>query len=120
MPGKSQKIETAVKPYYRFFSTKKSVVWGGFFIAVLYWLVDSLFCFFISTDCDLVKTLFDPGLNNLYRRGIVLSLIVIFASHQRSKIDEMEEELDNWVSYSKSLEKGQNRRATGKISISDW
>ena len=120
MPGVEQKTNQKIAPNHSFFHTKQSVLWGGFFIAILYWLVDSLFCFFTANGCSLWKTLFDPNMNNLYKRIIVLCIIVIFASHQRRKIKEKEEELGEWVTYSKYLEKRIRSKSPRKPWLGDW
>jgi signal transduction histidine kinase len=66
-----------------------SMILAGLFIAVIYWVLDSILNIFFSNKYNLIAELIGPDLYDIYIRVVVLCLILIFGSHAQSTINRM-------------------------------
>lgn len=66
-----------------------SMIIAGFFIAVIYWVLDSILNIFFSNKYNIIAELIGPDLYDIYIRIVVLCLILIFGSHAQSTINRM-------------------------------
>lgn len=82
----------------------KPLILVGIGLGVLYWVVESFLYVFLSNDLNFFNHLFSPDAGALYRRLIVISLMVLFSSHCQGRLRAMREEVDEWMNYSQQLE----------------
>jgi two-component system, cell cycle sensor histidine kinase and response regulator CckA len=75
-------------------SVLDSMVVAGVFVAVLYWLIDSILSIFFSKSLNFLAVLFGPDLNNIYTRVIVLCLLLLFGSHAQASINRLKRARD--------------------------
>jgi PAS domain S-box-containing protein len=61
------------------------------FVAIIYWVLDSILNIFFSNKFNLIAELFGPDLYDIYLRVIVLSLFIMFGSHAQSVINKLKE-----------------------------
>ena len=66
-----------------------SMILAGFFIAVIYWILDSILNIFFSNKYNIIAELIGPDLYDIYIRIVVLCLILIFGSHAQSTLNRM-------------------------------
>ena len=66
-----------------------SMVLAVIFIAIIYWVLDSILNIFFSNKFNLIAELFGPDLYDIYLRVIVLSLFIMFGSHAQSIINRL-------------------------------
>ncbi len=78
----------------------------GIGLGALYWFVESLLYLFLSEDLNFFRHLFSPDLAAIYRRGIVICLLVLFGSHCQSRLKACEQETEEWMAYAQHLESG--------------
>ena len=67
---------------------------AGFFIATIYWVLDSILNIFFSNKYNIVAELFGPDLYDIYIRVVVLCLFLIFGSHAQSTINKLKKARD--------------------------
>ena len=72
----------------------ESMVLSVIFIAIIYWVLDSILNIFFSNKFNLVAELFGPDLYDIYLRVIVLCLFILFGSHAQSIINKLKEAKD--------------------------
>ena len=68
-----------------------SMVPAVFFIACIYWVLDSILNIFFGNKFNLIAELIGPDLYDVYLRVIVLCLFVMFGSHAQSIINKLKE-----------------------------
>jgi len=68
-----------------------SMVLAVFFIACIYWVLDSILNIFFGNKFNLIAELIGPDLYDVYLRVIVLCLFVMFGSHAQSIINKLKE-----------------------------
>ena len=78
----------------------------GIGLGALYWFVDSLLMVFLTDNLSLFSHFFSPDLSAVYRRLVVICLMVLFGSHCQSKLKAAREEVQEWMAYSEHLEEG--------------
>jgi hypothetical protein len=78
----------------------------GIGLGALYWFVDSLLNMFLTDNLNFFDHMLTPDLSSLYRRLVVISLLVLFGSHCQSKMKIVQEEVQEWMAYSQHLEEG--------------
>ncbi len=69
----------------------ESMVLSVIFIAIIYWVLDSILNIFFSNKFNLVVELIGPDLYDIYLRVIVLCLFILFGSHAQSVINKLKE-----------------------------
>lgn len=69
----------------------ESMVLSVIFIAIIYWVLDSILNIFFSNKFNLVAELFGPDLYDIYLRVVVLCLFILFGSHAQSIITKLKE-----------------------------
>jgi PAS domain S-box-containing protein len=70
-------------------SLADSMVVTVFFIATIYWFLDSILNLFFSNRFNFIAELVGPHLYDIYIRTIVLCLFIIFGSHSQSVINKL-------------------------------
>jgi PAS domain S-box-containing protein len=70
-------------------SVSDSMVVAVFFIATIYWFLDSILSLFFSNRFNFIAELVGPDLYDIYIRTIVLCLFIIFGSHSQSIINKL-------------------------------
>ncbi len=80
------KADTAVLTRY-----SDSMVLAVIFIAIIYWVLDSILNIFFSNKFNLIAELIGPDLYDIYLRVIVLCLFILFGSHAQSIINKLKE-----------------------------
>src|SRR5210317_1091154 len=80
------KADTAVLTRY-----SDSMVLAVIFIAIIYWVLDSILNIFFGNKFNLIAELIGPDLYDVYLRVIVLCLFVMFGSHAQSIINKLKE-----------------------------
>jgi|OM-RGC.v1.030499794 hypothetical protein len=83
----------------------------GIGLGAIYWFVDSLLDIFLTDNLDLFSHLLSPDLSSIYRRLIVICLLVMFGSHSQSKLNAFRDETEEWMAYSQQLEGGAQETA---------
>ena len=78
----------------------------GIGLGALYWFIDSLLMVFLTEDLNLFNHLLSPDLAAVYRRLVVLCLMVLFGSHCQTKLRGTREEVREWMAYAEHLEAG--------------
>ena len=81
-----------------------SLVLVGIGLGALYWFVDSLLDIFLTENLDFFSHFFSPDLSSIYRRLVVICLLVLFGSHCQSRLNVVEDEAEEWMTYSQQLE----------------
>jgi two-component system cell cycle sensor histidine kinase/response regulator CckA len=66
-----------------------SMIIAGFFIAIIYWVLDSILNIFFSNKYNIIAELIGPDLYDVYIRVVVLCLFIIFGSHAQSTINRL-------------------------------
>ena len=66
-----------------------SMVLAVIFIAIVYWVLDSILNIFFSNKFNLIAELVGPDLYDIYLRVIVLCLFILFGSHAQSIINKL-------------------------------
>jgi PAS domain S-box-containing protein len=61
------------------------------FIAIIYWVLDSILNIFFSNRFNLIAELIGPDLYDIYLRVIVLCLFILFGSHAQSIINKLKD-----------------------------
>jgi PAS domain S-box-containing protein len=67
----------------------ESMVLAVLFLAIIYWVLDSILNLFFSNKFNLIAELFGPDLYDVYIRVVVLCLFIIFGSHAQSIINQL-------------------------------
>jgi PAS domain S-box-containing protein len=80
------KADTSVLSRY-----SDSMVLAAIFIAIIYWVLDSILNIFFSNKFNLIAELIGPDLYDIYLRVIVLCLFILFGSHAQSIINKLKE-----------------------------
>ena len=80
------KVDTAIIGRY-----SDSMVLAVFFVAIIYWVLDSILNIFFSNKFNLIAELIGPDLYDIYLRVIVLCLFILFGSHAQSIINKLKE-----------------------------
>ena len=80
------KVDTAIIGRY-----SDSMVLAVIFIAIIYWVLDSILNIFFSNKFNLIAELIGPDLYDIYLRVIVLCLFILFGSHAQSIINKLKE-----------------------------
>ncbi|MGB9439959.1 MAG: PAS domain S-box protein [Desulfobacterales bacterium] len=80
------KVDTAIIGKY-----SDSMVLAVFFVAIIYWVLDSILNIFFSNKFNLIAELIGPDLYDIYLRVIVLCLFILFGSHAQSIINKLKE-----------------------------
>jgi PAS domain S-box-containing protein len=80
------KVDTAVLSRY-----SDSLVLAFIFIAIIYWVLDSILNIFFSNKFNLIAELIGPDLYDIYLRVIVLCLFILFGSHAQSIINKLKD-----------------------------
>jgi len=80
------KADTAVLTRY-----SDSMVLAVIFVAIIYWVLDSILNIFFSNKFNLIAELIGPDLYDIYLRVIVLCLFILFGSHAQSIINKLKE-----------------------------
>lgn len=81
-----------------------SMVLVGIGLGALYWFIDSFLSLFLSNNFDIFSHLFSPDQAALYRRLVVICLLVIFGSHCQTKVKLLKKEVAEWIEYSQLVE----------------
>ncbi|MDB4442617.1 PAS domain S-box protein [bacterium] len=68
-----------------------SMVPAVFFIACIYWVLDSILNIFFGNNFNLIAELIGPDLYDVYMRVIVLCLFIMFGSHAQFIINKLKE-----------------------------
>ena len=68
-----------------------SMVLAVIFIAIIYWVLDSVLNIFFSNKFNLIAELIGPDLYDIYLRVIVLCLFILFGSHAQSIINKLKQ-----------------------------
>jgi len=68
-----------------------SMVLAVIFVAIIYWVLDSILNIFFSNKFNLIAELIGPDLYDIYLRVIVLCLFILFGSHAQSIINKLKE-----------------------------
>ncbi len=76
----------------------------GIGLGALYWFVDSLLDIFLTDNLDFFSHFFSPDLSSIYRRLVVICLMVLFGSHCQSRLKVVRDEAEEWMAYSQQLE----------------
>ena len=66
-----------------------SMVLAVIFVAIIYWVLDSILNIFFSNRFNLIAELVGPDLYDVYLRVIVLCLFILFGSHAQSIINKL-------------------------------
>ena len=61
------------------------------FIAIIYWILDSILNIFFSNKFNLVAELIGPDLYDVYLRVVVLCLFILFGSHAQTIINKLKD-----------------------------
>ncbi len=61
------------------------------FIAIIYWILDSILNIFFSNKFNLVAELVGPDLYDVYLRVVVLCLFILFGSHAQAIINKLKD-----------------------------
>jgi len=69
-------------------STLDSMMLAAIFIATTYWILDSILNIFFFNKYNIIAELIGADLYNIYIRGIVLCLFIIFGSHAQTSINK--------------------------------
>jgi len=85
--------------------TLDSMMLAAIFIATAYWILDSILNIFFFNKYNIIAELIGADLYNIYIRGIVLCLFIIFGSHAQASINK-------YRLAQKSLEEGEERYRT--------
>ena len=80
------KVDTAIIGRY-----SDSMVLAVIFIAIIYWVLDSILNIFFSNKFNLIAELIGPDLYDIYLRVIVLCLFILFGSHAQSIINKLKQ-----------------------------
>jgi PAS domain S-box-containing protein len=80
------KVDTAIIGRY-----SDSMVLAVIFVAIIYWVLDSILNIFFSNKFNLIAELIGPDLYDIYLRVIVLCLFILFGSHAQSIINKLKE-----------------------------
>ncbi len=75
-------------------SITDSMIIAGFFMATIYWVLDSILNIFFSNKYNIIAELFGPDLYDVYIRVVVLCLLLIFGSHAQSTINRFKRARD--------------------------
>jgi PAS domain S-box-containing protein len=59
------------------------------FVAIIYWVLDSILNLFFSNKFNLIAELIGPDLYDVYLRAIVLCLFILFGAHAQSIINKL-------------------------------
>jgi len=86
-------------------STLDSMMLAAIFIATVYWILDSILNIFFFNKYNIITELIGADLYNIYIRGIVLCLFIIFGSHAQASINK-------YRLAQKSLKEGEERYRT--------
>lgn len=86
-------------------STLDSMMLAAIFIATAYWILDSILNIFFFNKYNIIAELIGADLYNIYIRGIVLCLFIIFGSHAQASINKLR-------LAQKSLKEGEERYRT--------
>jgi hypothetical protein len=78
----------------------------GIGLGAVYWFIDSLLMVFLTENLNLFHHLLSPDLGAVYRRLVVLCLMVLFGSHCQTKLSATREEAAEWMAYAEHLEAG--------------
>jgi hypothetical protein len=78
----------------------------GIGLGALYWFVESLLNLFLTDNLNFFQQLLAPDLADVYRRLIVLCLLVMLGSHCQTKLRAYKEESQEWMAYCQHLEEG--------------
>ena len=84
--GFKTKVDTAIIGRY-----SDSMVLAVIFIAIIYWVLDSILNIFFSNKFNLIAELIGPDLYDIYLRVIVLCLFILFGSHAQSIINKLKQ-----------------------------
>ena len=68
-----------------------SLVLAFIFIAIIYWVLDSILNIFFANKFNLIAELIGPDLYDIYLRVIVLCLFILFGSHAQSIINKLKD-----------------------------
>jgi PAS domain S-box-containing protein len=68
-----------------------SMVLAVIFIAIIYWVLDSILNIFFSNKFNLLAELVGPDLYDIYLRVIVLCLFILFGAHAQSIISKLKQ-----------------------------
>ena len=79
-------VDTAIIGRY-----SDSMVLAVIFVAIIYWVLDSILNIFFSNKFNLIAELIGPDLYDIYLRVIVLCLFILFGSHAQSIINKLKE-----------------------------
>jgi len=82
-----------------------SMMLATIFIATAYWILDSILNIFFFNKYNIIAELIGADLYNIYIRGIVLCLFIIFGSHAQASINKLR-------LAQKSLKEGEERYRT--------
>jgi len=85
--------------------TLDSMMLAAIFIATAYWILDSILNIFFFNKYNIISELIGADLYNIYIRGIVLCLFIIFGSHAQASINK-------YRLAQKSLKEGEERYRT--------
>lgn len=89
---------------------------------VVYWFMDSMFCFFNYSSRSLASHLFQPHTADVYRRIIVACFLAMVCSHCMEIVNAREEELDELSVYINNfknvINESQDDTAPGEIQ--EW
>jgi len=66
-----------------------SMVLAVIFVAIIYWVLDSILNIFFSNQFNLIAEIIGPDLYDVYLRVIVLCLLILFGSHAQSIINKL-------------------------------
>ena len=66
-----------------------SMVLAVIFVAIIYWVLDSILNLFFSNKFNLIAELIGPDLYDVYLRAIVLCLFILFGAHAQSIINKL-------------------------------
>ena len=72
-----------------------SMVLAVIFVAIIYWVLDSILNLFFSNKFNLIAELIGPDLYDVYLRAIVLCLFILFGSNAQSIIKKLNSEKQN-------------------------
>ena len=73
---------------------KDSMIVAGVLIAIIYWVLDSIFNIFFSSEFNFIAQLIGPDLYNVYIRLTVLCLFIIFGSHAQLSMNKLKQTKD--------------------------
>ncbi len=66
-----------------------SMIIAGFFIAIIYWVLDSILNIFFSNKYNIIAELIGPDLYDIYIRAVVLCLFILFGAHAQTTINRL-------------------------------